>query len=47
MPFVWRHPAIIWANIDKSSVRSNDNDTRIISQQIPKSSITKITLKIT
>ena len=45
--FAWWHQAITWTNVDLSSVRFSDNHLRAISQEIPQSSITEISLKIT
>ena len=41
-----RHQAITWTNVDWSSVRSNDNHQRAISQEIPQPSIKQNILKI-
>ena len=43
----WRHQAIIWTNIDLSSVRSNGIHLSAILQEIPQPSLTEISLKIT
>ena len=43
----WRHQAITWTNVDLSSVMSNGIHLRAILQEIPQSSVTKISLKIT
>ena len=43
----WRHQVITWANIDSPSVRSWSINLITISQEIPQSSITKMSLKIT
>ena len=43
----WRHQAIIWTNVDWSSVKSTCIHIRAISQEIPQPSITKIPWKIT
>ena len=45
--FAWQHPAIVWTNVDWSSVKSSDIHMRAISQEMPQSSITKTSLKIT
>ena len=42
---VWRRWAIAWSNADLSSVRSSDNYTREISQQIHQPSVTKFSFK--
>ena len=42
----WRHQAITWTNVDWSSVKSSDIHIRVISQEMPQPSITKIRLKI-
>ena len=42
----WLHQAIP-TNVDWSSVKSNDNHLRVISQELPQPLITKISLKIT
>ena len=42
----WWHQAIIWTNVDWSSVKSSDIHIRAISQEMPQPSITKICLKI-
>ena len=38
----WRHQAITWTNVDWSSVKSNDIHIRVISQEMPQPSITRI-----
>ena len=43
----WRHQVITWTNVDWSSVKSSDIHIRVISQEMPQPSITKIHLKIT
>ena len=40
------HQAITWTNGDLSSARSSDIHSRTVSQEIPQSSINKISLKI-
>ena len=43
----WQHQAITWTSVDLSSVRSSDNHTRAVSEEIPQPSISKIIMKIT
>ena len=43
----WRHQAITWTNVDKSSVRSSDIHLRAITEEPPQPSTTKVSLKIT
>ena len=44
---VWQHQTITWTNVDLSSVRSSGIHLRAILQEIPQSSVTEISLKIT
>ena len=43
----WRHQAITWTKVDRSSVKSSGIHFRANSQEMPLPSITKIWLKIT